>query len=517
MKALSFGFALLLFAAVFVSAQGPSFASITSPGTEDTVSGTVNVQGSALYNGEDPLTSFLFDVFVCPSGERDNFDGCTRLGGGTEQIEESTLATWDTNAFESGNFFDVVLQVNSTFETIEGPGEAVETASSVFILVDNEAPTIESAELDHSFLDLEDYGADGAYFYDPKCTYINIETFDEESGINSVTLNLSTVLNAMFARISDVESFNEEQWQSYLANYEIREFYGGDRDPQYSFWYCPLTDISGLLDYEVISYDDMGFFLSQKIALGEFELPVTVADREGNQAETSLTVTITDLTVPLEQGWTLRSSPIALEQDQVFMAESVDAVLSFDSASQAWQLVTDGSMEPLEGYYFHSTARNQLGLVIDRGVTSPPSKPLAEGWSLVGPTLELSDYWEYPEEYYCEEEYSPGNCRLSYIYVQGNTCIGQTFNPVVYDASGNRALELVVSPQQYLSYSTDWGSWYFSQNGFSWIPNIEESGASPDNSCEQSVYNFGGYWTFLQNDDTLPGQTTTPLFVGQDD
>ncbi len=199
-------------------------------------------------------------------------------------------------------------------------------------------------------------------------------------------------------------------------------------------------------------------------------------------------------------------------------------------------------MVPLDALYMHSTERNQYGIIFERAKTSPPLKQLHKGWNLAGLALQMNDYltnacyenWDthdlnhygYHSDYgyylwhsgYHYGTYEVCTNQLTNLYDDDyNACIGEdALNPIVYDLNGNRALEVVVSPDQYLSYSSNDGEWSFNQDSFVWLPDIEEQGANPDNDCDEYVQNFGGYWLFMQNEDQMPGFTETPLDVQYD-
>lgn len=352
-------------------------------------------------------------------------------------------------------------------------------------------------------IDLENYqGGQNNYFNDPKCTTISYEASDTHSF--TVTINVNEVLLEMFANIVDMPSFNATSWAEYLAdpmhNY-LQEVPSGSFEGGLEF--CPGEHIWHLSpdEFDVIDSDDFLSFISEKLVLGEFDFVVTATDVSDETREETVTVLIADLTVPLEAGWNLRSTPIALEGDIFFPSDSVDVVLRWDSGNQEWELVTDNHLEPLDALYIHATGTNQLGYVFERDLTSPPVRLMQEGWNLAGMALPLQDYWSWYDNYsYLNDNYSP---------------IGPgALNPLVFDGNSNQALEMVVSPSQSLSYGNDWGSWYFNQYPFVWIPVLD--GNEIENGYAEYVQNFGGYWLFMQNPDSLPGQTTTPLPLNWD-
>jgi len=423
-------------------------------------------------------------------------------------------------------------------------------------VVDDTPPAIHSAVVDHHIIDLEYFSGQIGSFDDPKCAYFEVNASDTH-GIDGVQVNVHDALMAMFyPQITTLSSFDQSAWEDYLLqeqhNASVADF--DSETGLYKYKFCAGGHLYHLYNMNVISWDDMKGLVSEKLVLGEFEFPIWVNDTAGHESGTTVNLSIVDLTVPLEQGWNLRSTPIRLEDNKYWTSQGIDVVLRWDSVTQLWQLVTDNSITPLDALYFHATERNQIGYIFERDLTSPPIKQMNAGWNLVGPAnllfdslqnpCQTSNDWSYDYHYdyegyyhsdwhddYYKYYYGSGEndwywewgwhngdylygelCdqHLTYLWEQ-YTYIGETFGPLIYDANGNRALELIVSPQQYLSYSDDWGSWNFNQYSFTWLPQITERGADPENYWDQNVNNFGGYWVFMQNPDVLPGFTTTPL------
>lgn len=380
-------------------------------------------------------------------------------------------------------------------------------------LVDDGPPEIESVETDHEIIDLEYYsgGNNDNYFDDPKCTFFFINASDTH-GIDDVQVNVSSVLKRMFKNlVPDSEEALDGYYADDMHNMPSLENGLVQQDNNlYQYEFCPGEHIYHLYNnfYSVGDGSDNVFdlynftkFLEEDLVLGEFEFDVWVNDTTGKEVSTSVNVTIVDLTVPLEVGWNLRSTPLTLEGDEFWPSGSIDAVLGWNSSSQSWRLVTDNSIEPLDALYLHATDRNQIGYIFERDLTSPPLRTLYKGWNLAGVALQLYDTLYNPDYY----------GYLTYLYDDYGSCVGEdALNPLIFDSNGNRALEVVVSPSQYLNYRNNWGSWYFVQYPWTWIPDIR-SGGEVRNDCEQSVSNFEGYWLHMQNEDMMPGFTTTPL------
>lgn len=418
-------------------------------------------------------------------------------------------------------------------------------------VVDDNPPEIHSAEVDHHIIDLEYYsgGYNDNYFDDPKCAIVTVNATDTHE-IDEVQVGVQdTLLSMFYPQVTTLPSFDQSSWEDYLNDEmhskPVATFDEGTGNYIYAF--CSGQHIYHLYDMGVISWDDLAKLVSEGLVLGEVELPIWVNDTTGKEAHSSVRLAVVDLTVPLEVGWNLRSTPIRLEGNEFWPSHSIDAVLRWDSEVQAWQLVTDNSMEPLDALYIHATDRNQIGIIFERDLTSPPVRQLHTGWNLAGMALPLFDslqsvscsesnqvfgyhnlnHYNYygdlfgqPWYYYYgwhegahTNYYGQVTCNeLTYLYDDYGSCIGEeALAPVVFGPDGNIALEVVISQNQYLDYSTDWGQWYFQQDPWVWIPEIDRGGFEIENDCEEYVSNFEGYWLFMQSPDLLPGQTTTPL------
>lgn len=405
------------------------------------------------------------------------------------------------------------------FFSVDNHGNSEQLHCQVAVVDDN-PPEIHSADVDHHKIDIETYsGGDGSlYFADPKCTMVTVNTTDTHE-IDEVQAGVIDVLRKMFINLEpDSQDALNGYYADQMHNMPAFNSIGNDI---YQYWFCPGKHIYHLYDMDVLSYDNFTKFLMEDLALGEFELPIWVNDTTGKEAHTSVNITIVDLTVPLEVGWNLRSTPVTLEGNKFWPSGSIDAVLRWNSTTQSWQLVTDNNINPLDALYIHATSRNQIGYVFERDLTSPPVRHLGEQWNLVGMALPLTDYWYAPsycdnpfdEDYYDDDgeygDYYAGYCYLTYLSSDYKNT-REAFLPVIYDAEGNRALRVVISPQQSLSYGDAWASWYFYQYPDNYVPRITSGNADPTNSGFGMI-NFGGYWAFMQNDALLPGFTTTPL------
>lgn len=448
------------------------------------------------------------------------------------------------------------------FFSVDNAGNQEDVRCQV-VLVDDNAPVINSADVNHEIIDLEYYSGGvygNNYFDDPKCAIISVNATDAH--IDEVQVSVHEALMGMFyPQVTEMPSFNENAWEKYMED-EMHHMPVAELNEEtelYEYEFCPGTHIYHLYNNEyeylvgeetqsdsVINSNDARKLVSEKLVLGTFELLLDVNDTTGKEAQSSVDVTVVDLTVPLELGWNLRSTPLDLEGDKFWSNDKTDAVLSFNSEAQTWELVTDNKMVPLDALYMHATDRNQYGIIFERDKTSPPSRQLNKGWNLAGLALQLNDYlsspcydtwgdhdsnhygYHYDYGYYLWHSgyhygsYEVCTNKLTNLYDDNNyACVGEdALNPLVFDPNGNTALEVVISPAQYLSYcnNDEDNCWNFNQNSWVWLPQIgnSEEDGNIVNDCDEYVQNFGGYWLFMQNEDLMPGFTETPLQLNYD-
>ena len=284
------------------------------------------------------------------------------------------------------------------------------------------------------------------------------------------------------------------QWQNWLNELERshlwhqgNEVYRRDFELQDDFmnqlrWYLGEDDTQQMMD---------------KLTLGDFSIPVTVADWCGNEVSGNIALTIVDIMQPLEEGWNLVSTPVTLDDSYATWADIValgdgllcDDAIRYDPDS-GWVGVIPGyKLKPLEAIYVHATGNDQIGIIFNRGVTPPPSLYLNGGWNLVGLAIP-PDKWDS----------MPVNRAMV----------------TVEDASGNRGYSVVVSPDQRVDYNDDyrywdtegreygfgWYGWRFQQESWDYAAGFEPI-------PKMSV--GGGYWVFMEAADTLAGFSTTPV------
>jgi len=176
--------------------------------------------------------------------------------------------------------------------------------------------------------------------------------------------------------------------------------------------------------------------------------------------------------IPLEKGWNTFSTPILLEDDSwekisSYIDDSIAYV--FDASKQAWVQITtdfDYHLKPLDAVYVRMNSDDSAPLMISGTISSPPTKPLENGWNLIGPTME---------------------------FMVENMPMDQVLKSVEYTPSGLMGYTVVVSPPLYQD------PWVYTrgQNVTSWM------------CCGR------GYWVYMENPDTLVGFSTTPISLGK--
>lgn len=404
-------------------------------------------------------------------------------------------------------------------------------------IVDGTPPIINSAEADNQIIDLESYS--GGYasrnqFYEPKCALISVNATDAQGinfgQINSTMINLTDVLLGMFSQVPSFSSFSQSTWDEYLAevNMSSAMFDGAN----YTYYFCPGQYIFELLNRGIISYDDFKDFLTEKLVLGEFTLPIFVSDFAGRTSQTSVDVTVVDLSVPLTVGWNLRSTPMFLEGNRFWSSGSIDTVLKWNTSTQLWDLVKDNSISPLDVLFIHATEKNQIGYIFERDLTSPPTRQLYSGWNVVGPALALYDSLQNPCQDWLDEYYNGQHTcdfPLTQLYDDYGTCVESVLSSVKpITPGGNTGWSVAVNPYQHLNYWNQVGydinynayyrGGYFQQDPWVWTSDQQVSYYSGAQCYRNDNYginadNFGGYWVYMKNDDLLTGFTTTPLLL----
>ena len=247
--------------------------------------------------------------------------------------------------------------------------------------------------------------------------------------------------------------------------------------------------------------DDVLMQIAQNMARGEFEIPVTVEDWSGNTATGSITITIVDMQIPLETGWNLRSTPISLEDgewtaDWLDDSTVADAILKYDS--ELGFVLSDNSLDPLEGVYIHMLENDQLDLVWSKDPT-PIQRSVGADWNLIGPAT--FDNFMNTDDALVSVLVAPGGDEdltgyTTVISIDQDVdyeedWVYTTVDGVVIDLSDDK-----------LEGSTNW---VFFQGSEPWT-DVPAPNATPE-----QMYVGRGYWLFMENDDELSGFSVTPV------
>ena len=158
----------------------------------------------------------------------------------------------------------------------------------------------------------------------------------------------------------------------------------------------------------------------------------------------------------------------------------MDAILKYDVDTQAWVVVTDTILEPLEGVYIHMLDKERMGMTWGR--TSAPSRALRQGWNLIG--LAAYDYQMQVLDALGSIAQGPGD-------VNGWTVLagfGEDFSYSEDYTYEDRDL-------------LDFQDWYY--NHSAWI-DTPASGF-------QTMYVGSTYWVAMDNDDQLVGFSLPPV------
>lgn len=174
--------------------------------------------------------------------------------------------------------------------------------------------------------------------------------------------------------------------------------------------------------------------------------------------------------VELNDGWNLFSTPIKLATghqylETIFPADSlehIEVILGWDGS--AWFIPGYGyELKPLYAVYVKVEDTAMAYLYPYQDVSIPPSRPLAEGWNLIGPAPD-----------YQNGGFSQRSVEESLI--------------TVYGSPTTPGYLIVVSP------GLNQPAWSFVRDGTS-----------------QDLNPYKGYWVYMDNPKTLAGFSTTPI------
>jgi hypothetical protein len=175
------------------------------------------------------------------------------------------------------------------------------------------------------------------------------------------------------------------------------------------------------------------------------------------------------ITVPLNTGWNIFSTPVTLQQDNATLmkifreSQAISVILEWNGSQ--WVIPSaDDRLYPLYGIFVKTTGPVSATLVPSPDLTPPPSRSLPGGISIVGPA----------------PAYNSGTFPAMPI--------SQAFASIEYTPGGLTGYSMVISPP-------------LNQPGWSYAKGMTMRDLLP----------FKGYWVVMENPDTLWGFSTTPI------
>jgi PKD repeat protein len=174
--------------------------------------------------------------------------------------------------------------------------------------------------------------------------------------------------------------------------------------------------------------------------------------------------------VPLGDGWNLFSTPVTLDSQhdtlpEIFTGtdrENITVALAWDGL---WFIPDESyTLRPLDAVYIRVNGESYGALLPSSYVTTPPSRALGSGLTLIGPAPP-----------YTNHEFEAMPLDLALISINENP-------------GGGTGYTMVVSP------GMNQPGWAYARGGA--IPDLEP---------------FKGYWVIMENPDTFYGFSTTPI------
>ena len=335
----------------------------------------------------------------------------------------------------------------------------------------------------------------------PDSTTAAVEGMDDgyHNGIARAWVDMAALYEAMLATVdlSGLDPVDQQELDDWLASRRkvwMREWAGSG-----PIWCLGTSGASNCTGSYNVDLNELWSFLyttvfnfeldeaqqaARNIGRGAFNVPITIEDWSGNTVTVPTTLEAVDMQLPLFEGWNGRSTPIELEggmwtADWVSDPTVVDAILKYDVDTQAWVVVTDTLLEPLEGVYIHMLDKERMGM--SWGQTSAPARTLRQGWNLIG--LAAYDYRMPVSGTLNSIEQGPGN-------VNGWTVLagfGENFSYNEDYMYGDRDL-------------LDFQDWHYTHSD--WID-------TPTGS--QTMYAGSTYWVAMDNDDEIVGFSLPPV------
>ena len=345
---------------------------------------------------------------------------------------------------------------------------------------------------------------------------------------DTVTIDLKTFFLSLLPQDMDpshtsyatgrIPAANRAAWENYLNSISA----------------TPMTwDAAGGIWKKAFELDDLfqvlgGFIGSgpalnmvlEDLRLGGKTVPVT-AKRGSETTTANISIAVVDAQIPLRRGWNARSVPFALSPNtwanlKTYATPGVtfSPVIRWDAQNQKWVTVDDTYVvKPLEAFYIYASADAQIGAIMNRSYTAPPTRSLYAGWNLVGTA---PDFVKNFAQYYPKTGTG--------AKMRGLMKADDNFISILKTADGKTGYTMVLSIGQDVSYTTSYmygtynlGNaypWLFGQPA--WGYTTLNSAAIDNNPVTSGNYfgwtvPFGAYWVYMENADTLAGFTTTPV------
>lgn len=413
---------------------------------------------------------------------------------------------------------------------VTGGGDAVEGnisfwpwATTEFDLPDVTAPDIVATVAVPDTISLLDTNflrwvmVDAPYSIGPSYTDLIVDTGCGACNATSATVNLSAlVLDMLPADIDEVvadwDQWKQNEWQNWLnqlanTSMDYREW------EQHCYWdyELHLDDLLtggrwGEWNLRYFFEDQLDDMVFEEFRLGEVEIPVTAVDCAGNEAEGNITLAIVDFQLPMEKGWNLRSTPISLNNSNLYnivhLGDDLNyrSILRWNGEEGRWEQyaeppsvdspgwyygstkVANAVMQPLEAYYIYASDNDQLGLVINRGNPEMLSRDLYVGWNLIGLVPNIVSYGFSG---------MPINLSLATIYEAEGGLTGWSIAiGIGEDRSYDEEFYYGNIPLEKDSYEKR-----FDQDSLFAVQELDSQEMTPG----------GGYWVAMENDDILLG------------
>ena len=405
--------------------------------------------------------------------------------------------------------------------------------------------------------DFFDVGYSDRYSMGPYYSDLIVEVpCHDACGAESATVNLSALLfnllpadfeekyvshwnNAYISGWNDDEgaylSDIWQEWLNYLSNYSMGEpsNIGNESNPVCVFdQYFSIEQLFSYHDEYSLDAIGLRFFfengypseeegtlnhwtlVTQQLRMGQFEIPVTVHTCY-DQLTSDIPLKIVDFQSPLQNGWNVRSSPVALDSNYSSWSDirdlsggipGIEAALTWNDSAARWEELTPSTMfSPLQAYFILVNGNSSINFIMDRDPSRPPTRNLSAGWNLVGPAT----------------DYNYNNESLPNDYPFPEMMAQDSLASVANTSDGGTGWLTAVNVNTSLSYRENFyykgfplDNAYYNFYQEPWKAFINGSVTWPNSGYDgypAFVTPFGGYWVYMQHPDQLFGFSYTPL------